>query len=273
MESRADRWSTEDVGTRTVVAAGLFVLCGVLAVEGGAGTKRRLAISVASAVVSPRDHVVVRVSGSRPGTRLHLVLHVEPPSETPPVVLGTVTADRDGYARLVVRLPELGPAVYEVAAAQGKGFVAGRGRLSVRARPPAGFGALGTAGCAPASPRNQTATGLGAAEVFGTSAGAQFWALSAAQPAGTEATLSGVVGKTTKIIFKLTSGVPRVFYAIAPDDSRVAPVWGPSPHLGSNWDRPGAEWGAGFVFAEPGCWQIHAGTTPAQGDIFVDVIS
>ncbi|HET7571492.1 MAG TPA: hypothetical protein VFJ77_02350 [Gaiellaceae bacterium] len=110
-------------------------------------------------------------------------------------------------------------------------------------------------------------------DVFGTSAGARFWALPFAQMTGDTASLAGVLGTTTKTVFKLTSGVPHVFYAVAPDGSRVAPAWGPQPHIGSNWQRPGAEWGAGFDFDQPGCWRIHAGAPPAQGDVWVDVES
>lgn len=149
----------------------------------------------------------------------------------------------------------------------------GRGLLSVPALAPAGFGSLGGSGCAPASPRNREGTGFGATEVFGTSVGAQLWALGAGQPSADEATLHGVVGKETKIIFRMTSGVPSVFYSVAPDGTRAPPLWGPSAHLSSNWNRPGAEWGAGFVFTAPGCWRLHAGSPPAQGDIWISIRS
>jgi hypothetical protein len=258
---------------RIVVAAGLVAVVPALGLAGGAGVKSRLAISVPSAVVSVGDRIDVRVAGTQPKQRLRLVLRLVPLTGTPPVPLGRVVLDHAGRARLVARLPRLRAAVYQVAAVLQGRLVPGHGLLSVRATPPVGFGPIGAPGCAPASPRNQHGTGFEATEVFGTSAGAQYWALSAAQPVSDEATLSDVVGKTTKIIFKMTSGVPRVFYAVAPDGSRVEPAWGPSPHLASNWDRPGAEWGAGFVFAAPGCWEIHAGAPPAVGDIWISVES
>ena len=90
---------------------------------------------------------------------------------------------------------------------------------------------------------------------------------------GPALTYESVVGKEEKIVFRMTSGIPTVFFAVAPDGTRVAPVWGPEPHLGSSWARPGAEWGAGFVFDVPGCWHIHAGGAPAQGDLWIDVRS
>jgi len=51
------------------------------------------------------------------------------------------------------------------------------------------------------------------------------------------------------------------------------PSRGHATHSGSAWTRPGFEWGAGFVFDEPGCWRIHAGAPPAQGDIWIAVAS
>jgi hypothetical protein len=76
-----------------------------------------------------------------------------------------------------------------------------------------------------------------------------------------------------KIVFRMTSGVPTVFYAVAPDGRTVLPVSGPTPHTGSTWSRPGSEWGSQFVFETPGCWRIHAGAGPAQGDVWLVVRS
>ena len=61
--------------------------------------------------------------------------------------------------------------------------------------------------------------------------------------------------------------------AVAPDGTRVPPDWGLEAHLGSSWGRPGTEWGAGFAFTTPGCRTIHAGTPPAQGDLYAAVRS
>jgi hypothetical protein len=61
------------------------------------------------------------------------------------------------------------------------------------------------------------------------------------------------------------------FDAIGPDGKVVEPVWGPNVHGGSNWIRqPGREWGAGFVFPEPGCWRIRVGS---RGDVWLLVRS
>ena len=130
--------------------------------------------------------------------------------------------------------------------------------------PPAGFGAPGHAGCSPPSPRDPTA--LGTPDVFGTAyGGEELWALPFV-PAGASwgrsdaAVFDGLVGKEIKIVFGMTS-FHSPFRAVEPKGAMIAPVWGPSFHLGSNWDRqPGTEWGAGFVFGMPGCWQVQVGS-------------
>jgi hypothetical protein len=136
--------------------------------------------------------------------------------------------------------------------------------------PPEGFGALGRRQCDPPSPASGEATGL--RDVFGTALGGEeFWALpflpvGATWPTPHFAVFEGLVGKEIKIVFGMTS-FHRPFRAIAPTGAPLKPKWGPSFHTGSTWDRrPGVEWGAGFVFPEPGCWRIQAGSL---GDLWL----
>jgi hypothetical protein len=229
-----------------------------------------MSLALSGGVAAPGDRAVIHITGAKPQhvLRLYLVswhdffvLH--------PV--GTVRPDARGRATLIFRLPRLDADVYLPAVRVGGDLVRGRGRIAVRAAPPTGFTPLGASGCAPASPRSGT-------DVFGTAVGAQLWALFAFKPQGASledntATYDGVVGKEVKIVFRMTSGMPSVLYSVAPDGARVAPLWGPDSHLGSTWNRPGAEWGAGFVFDAPGCWRIHAALPPAMGDIWVEVRS
>jgi hypothetical protein len=251
----------------------MLAVLGLAAVvaAGAAGSTGRPFVSVAGGVVSPGDTVIVHVSRAVPGRRLRLYLREYPVTTSRPLAIGTVVPDRRGRARFAFPLPQLAANVYVPTACCSSGnFVNGHGLLSVPAIAPAGFGPLGAAGCSPASPRNQDSTGLLArSEVFGTAVGTQFWALGATVPDGDSAALDGVLGTTKKIIFRMTSGVPANFYAVAPDGSRLPPVWGPDLHAGSNWNRPGYEWGAGFIFTQVGCWQIHAGSPPGQGDVWL----
>jgi len=144
--------------------------------------------------------------------------------------------------------------------------------------PPPGFAALGASGCNPASPRNRNGDELARAEVFGTAVGGSFWGLFAFMPVADAwasdgaAVLQHVVGKEMKIVFKLDD-FPSGFYAVGPTGSQTNPVWGPERHTSSSWRRPGAEWGAGFVFDRAGCWSIHATTGAVSGDIWLQVLS
>jgi hypothetical protein len=206
------------------------------------------------------------VSQAVPKRRLRLYLR----TTARQVAVGVVVTDRRGRAQLAFRLPKLTADVYSPAACCSRGsLVKGRGLLSVRALPPTGFGPLGAPGCSPASPRNREGTGPTQSEVFATAAGAELWALGATQVEGETAALDGVIGTEKKIVFRMTSGIPTNIYAVAPRGTRVPLFWGPSPHRNSDWQRPGYEWGAGFIFTEPGCWRIHAGSAPAQGDIWL----
>jgi hypothetical protein len=240
-----------------------------------AGTRgAHASVSIASGVARPGDRILARISGSAPRRPLAVFLRTAPLSGTRSHRVGHVLRTATGRARLVFRLPRLAADVYRPWLRLGTTFVAGRGLLSVAALPPTGFGQLGAPGCAPASPRNQRTSSSGLVEVFGTSAGTQLWALPFATVGNGEATtLTGVVGSgQTKIVFKMTSGVPRIFYAVAPNGTRVAPA-SMTPHGSSSWNRPGAEWGAGFVFDQPGCWRIHAGAAPHSGDIWLSILS
>lgn len=139
---------------------------------------------------------------------------------------------------------------------------------------PAGFGPLGGAGCAPPSPADPSPKPF--RDIFGTALGREeLWALpflpSGATWAITDAAVfDGLVGKRVKIVFGMTA-FHAPFRAIAPDGRAIEPVWEPTFHSGSNWIRqPGSEWGAGFVFDEPGCWRIRVGT---RGDVWLRIRS
>jgi hypothetical protein len=61
--------------------------------------------------------------------------------------------------------------------------------------------------------------------------------------------------------------------AIAPDGTRHRLAWDPAAHQGSNWDKSGDEWGAGYVFTAPGCWDLRAVRGDATADVWIRVIS
>lgn len=69
------------------------------------------------------------------------------------------------------------------------------------------------------------------------------------------------VGKEFKIVWKIGGSGDVTFTASGPDDATTTPAWGPIGHGGSSWDRPGTEFGTGWVFPSAGCWQIEATRT------------
>ena len=50
-------------------------------------------------------------------------------------------------------------------------------------------------------------------------------------------------------------------------------AWGPDAHLSSDWDKPGSEWGAGYVFTAPGCWDLRAIRGTATADVWLRVVA
>jgi len=76
-----------------------------------------------------------------------------------------------------------------------------------------------------------------------------------------------------KIVCRIT-GTGEEFHAQAQNEhgTSILPVWGPEYHGGSNWERPGTEWGTGFNFPEPGCWTITITRGKTMGEIALDVL-
>ncbi len=77
-----------------------------------------------------------------------------------------------------------------------------------------------------------------------------------------------------KIVWRMT-GADEQFIVEGrhEDGTAVAPIWGPEQHGGSNWERPGDEWGTGFNFPKPGCWTLTATSGATAGEIYLDVLS
>jgi hypothetical protein len=72
------------------------------------------------------------------------------------------------------------------------------------------------------------------------------------------------VGDQLKIVWRMTGRGPAHFWATGPSGRRAPLLWGPDLHLGSSYHRPGTEWGTGYRFAAPGCWQLHARRSVGQ---------
>ena len=126
--------------------------------------------------------------------------------------------------------------------------------------------ALGEAGCHPPSPVTASPIGVGQ-QVQGTGHGAQLWGLLMFAHLG-----PARAGDQEKIVWRMTGSGPLTLTAVSPGGVRHRPVWGPEAHGGSNWNKPGQEWGAGYVFTAPGCWDLHADRGSAYADVWIRVI-
>jgi hypothetical protein len=143
-------------------------------------------------------------------------------------------------------------------------------RSVLSAPPPASsFVPLGGPGCMPPSPAN-TISG----EARGSATIGDLWAVelnpNLADPHA--AVLRGVMGKPYKIVWRMEGVGDATFTAIAPDGTRHPPVE-LRAHGGSNWNRPGDEWGSAFDFTQAGCWQIHVERANNSGDLWLRVDS
>ncbi len=75
-----------------------------------------------------------------------------------------------------------------------------------------------------------------------------------------------------KIVWRITgTGKQFDIFARHEDGTVIHPIWGPEYHGGSNWERPGDEWGTGFNFPKPGCWTLTVTLGATVGEIRLEV--
>jgi hypothetical protein len=122
---------------------------------------------------------------------------------------------------------------------------------------------LGAPGCLPPSPVDQSS--LGFPEAHGTAKGMDVWVL----------LLGGEprAKQDMKIIWRMMASTyePLHLVGIGPKGLHIRPLFGPEIHSGSNWSRPGGEWGSGFNFPVAGCWDLHVTLGTSVGDVWLVV--
>lgn len=132
--------------------------------------------------------------------------------------------------------------------------------------------APGRANCKPPSPLGVFGTRT-LPEAKGTATRGSVWALFFPglgmhwQPG--HAIFTSYVGKDFKIVLRVTGSGPVHVTARRIGRKVLKPNWGPQAHGGSTWNRPGEEWGIGFTFPTPGCYDLHATRRGASGDVWV----
>ncbi|WP_328853014.1 hypothetical protein OG994_10445 [Micromonospora globbae] len=130
--------------------------------------------------------------------------------------------------------------------------------------PPSGSpsGAPPAAAPSPSCPATAQVGGPGATlERQGTGDGATLWAL--LFPRDPLLTTASEI----KVVWRMTGSGDFAVSATGPDGTVVEPTWGPEAHGGSNWERPGEEWGTGWRFPTAGCWTITAVRGTAKGSL------
>ena len=78
-------------------------------------------------------------------------------------------------------------------------------------------------------------------------------------------------GQEVKVVWRATGAGSFAVTAVGPRSQRVNPSAGPTEHYGSNWERPGDEWGTFFRLEEPGEWvlEVQRGSDTASLPITV----
>jgi hypothetical protein len=105
-------------------------------------------------------------------------------------------------------------------------------------------------------------------EARGSASIGDFWALLFVDVRSSQLILDGVIGKRTKIVWRIQGNGAVTFAAIAPNGDRVAAT-DVTYHGASIWNRPGEEWGSVFVLTQLGCWPIHAERADNAGDLWL----
>jgi hypothetical protein len=101
------------------------------------------------------------------------------------------------------------------------------------------------------------------------------------QGIGRDATIYGLLflthpgpvraGEELKIVWRMTGQGDLSVSYFAPDGRPGVLTFGPERHGGSNYDRPGDEWGTGFALDAAGCWHIHLERSVGSGDVWLAV--
>jgi hypothetical protein len=76
------------------------------------------------------------------------------------------------------------------------------------------------------------------------------------------------IQQEVKIVWRMTGNDDLQVTGLGPGRTRISAKW-ITYHTSSNWNRPGAEWGTGFVFPQAGCWDLHATRGSSAGDVWV----
>ena len=76
--------------------------------------------------------------------------------------------------------------------------------------------------------------------------------------------------RSVKIVWRMTGSGPLKLAAYDAHGRKVPLAW-IEPHGGSNYHRPGDEWGSGYHFLRPGCYRLTARRTVGSAEAWLRV--
>jgi hypothetical protein len=117
------------------------------------------------------------------------------------------------------------------------------------------------AGCDTSAP---AASNAGFPEVRGVAKHGKLWALLFYHP-------PAATNTDLKIVLRMTGSGQLHVKAIGPAGQQERPRW-VEKHGGSNWNRPGDEWGTGWRLPTAGCWRLHATRKHVTGNVWLTVM-
>ncbi len=128
-----------------------------------------------------------------------------------------------------------------------------------------GFDASREAGVCGTKSRIGVDAAIGAPVIQGLGDGVQAFAMIEAS------SIPPHVGDQIKVVWRLTGSGTPTFSTDGPDSRKASLLFGPQSHEGSNWNEPGDEWGTGFEFPSPGCWQIAVARGSGSAKIWLAI--
>lgn len=81
------------------------------------------------------------------------------------------------------------------------------------------------------------------------------------------------VNEEVKIVWRSTGEGSLTIEADDQDGVSIEPIWGPDVHGSSNWERPGQEWGTGWIFPSTGCWTFDVSRGDNTAEMVVEVFA
>jgi hypothetical protein len=84
--------------------------------------------------------------------------------------------------------------------------------------------------------------------------------------------LPATIGRTLKIVWRVTGSGDLHVDVTRPDGSPATLSFGPEPHGASTFQRPGQEWGTGFVPDTTGCWRIDVRRGEVRALVSIEVV-